>query len=240
MPTNYPLTPGELANNCWPADPQALYNEMFAKGYVQLTVQGNIIQETEPGPTDRDKIWWQIDGSGHIIGWWKYSGGLWRRPYDPTGVIYPNERRLWVGSEASLQTYDGGTVAAVTATTGPFWEVDHEFDGRSLMGPGTIPDVDPSKSLAVTEKYGTGEHTQTEDEMPAHVHTVNNGQICKGAADGNDSLTDEGTLRKPPDQGGGTLNFSTDSTGGGSSMNWVHPVYGCFVIKRTIRMWRTP
>lgn len=243
---NYPLISGSLASNCWPADPQTLYNEMFSKGFVQLSLEGSIIQETAPGTTDRDKIWWQIDGSGHVVGWWKYSGGSWRRPYDPTGVIDTFERRLYMGSEASLQTYDGGTAVAVTDTTGPFWEVDHDFDGYTFAAPGTIPGT--SDVLTVGTNFGSATGTLVAGNLPtgslgftlsAPLNlklTFHPGfAVQEAGGDSNPSYSFNGSA--PTFQN--TFTATIDDAAS-DPYPVVQPVRGIFIIRRTNRMWRTP
>jgi len=43
--------------------------------------------------------------------------------------------RWWyVGDLANVDTLDGGESGTVSATTGPFWELDTDFAGKSIIG----------------------------------------------------------------------------------------------------------
>ena len=232
MPTQYPLTAGELASNCWPPDPQTLYNEMFAKGYLSLNLSAPVISSSTPSTTDRDKVWFKIDGSGRPVGQFIFQGGKWIWPHEvPAGG---SMRQMWVGSAAALVTYDGGTAGTVSDASGPMWEIDTDFEGRSPMGVGTIPGKTLSPTtIAVGDDLGTAEHTQVEGEVGAHVHEV---QLDVQNADGGSGVT---ALSD---------NFSTNerqtdtelnqAQGDVTPMNILHPVRGVYMIKRSSRIYR--
>lgn len=96
-----------------------------------------IISFATPGINDRGKAWLKLEADGTPERIYRFAGGQWiaRHNTPPSS----DERRLWVGSEASLITYDGGAVGAVTSTTGPMWEVDHLYDNQVPIGAATIP-----------------------------------------------------------------------------------------------------
>lgn len=176
--------------------------------------------------------------------WYSFSGN-WKSP-----VNYSlSDRRLYLGSEASLATYDGGDT-----TFGAMWVVDHDFDGRVPMGPGVVPGSDPSKTLTFGEQYGAGSHTLTEAEgaVGNHKHffgktnpasddayfgyqggsstvqsysgffvTGSNGQIIS-------TQTTADLITSPAGAGGAGVVSTPFSV--------VPPVVGCFVIKWTGRV----
>lgn len=217
------------APDCWPSTPQALYNEMFAKGAAQMNqIEGVVISDSTPSAENRDKAWFKIN-AGNPVGWflWSTTYSQWLRPHD-----YPangSVRILWVGLEADLSTFDGGDAGPAGIASGPMWEVDHEFDGRSPMGPGSIPSS--SSSITVATNFGEGTHLQTMDEVATHTHAAamdginltspDSGKFCAGQNTG--VHANANTLGN---------NFSS-STMTQQRFNVVHPVRGCFIIKRT-------
>ena len=162
MPTNYPITAGTLASSCYPSDPQTLNNEMMAKAFVTLNIEGVIVQQTTPNATDQDKIWFKLDAGDLPVGWFKYQGGQWVRPHD----IAANDKRLYMftGSSAEVNTLDGGTAIVVSDTTGPFWEIESLFETRMPIGVGTLPDS--GTALSVGDQGGEEQHELTAAELP--------------------------------------------------------------------------
>lgn len=234
MPDELQLVPGTLASNCYPAAPQTLYNEMFAKGVALLGTLGKgfVVSETEPAPADRDKIWVQIDANGFVVphGLWRYGGGIWHWPHEVTTTSI--ERRFVEGDAAAVQLYDGGTAVAVGDATGPFWEIDANYAGRSPMGAGTIPDT--TTVLAVSANFGSGQHTMTLAELVSHTHVVSTPQRTR-------FKTDSGG---PPLFGdldpSAAYSLTSEATGSTTPFSMVHPVRGGNWIKRTARRFRTP
>lgn len=246
---DFRLTTPSLASDCYPADAQSFVNEIFDKTRGQLEdLEGVIISETAPGVDDQDKMWVRIDGNGRPTGQFTFIAGQWIWPHPVPASS--SSRILYVGAEnaGGIWTYDGGdgsdpSVVSPSGVVGAMWEVDHEFDGRIPMGPGAIADIDPVKTLAVGEEYGSGVHTQTSDEVAAHSHNltsdsnlVENGQI-KVATSGSGSsgllANVTGSGQAIQDLAVQTNNYS--STSGQTAMNIVPPVRGIFVIKRTAR-----
>lgn len=251
MATNYPLTPGSLASNCYPDKPQSLYNEMFAQGFVQLEIQGVVLSATEPDPDDRDKLWIELDASSNPVRHWIFANGLWRWPHEVPAAPNSHERRLWVGTEAELETYDGGSAGTVSDVSGPFWEVDHDFDQRIPIGPGTLPDS--GTVIAVGDEGGSDETTLTTDQMPEHSHLMfeeaNSATGLSGSSNAaNKSATTTTNIDDDNDYNIGTSgleeNFpatagKTSDVGGGSTHDNMPPYRGVFLIKRTERIFRT-
>src|SRR5512146_583800 len=91
--------------------------------------------------------------------WYQYDGD-WITPvnYDAS------ERRLYVGTLAALNTYDGGDTGTASDRSGPMWEEDTDFKDRLAMGVGTTL-ANPG------DTGGEAEHTLTEAEGGVGTHT---------------------------------------------------------------------
>jgi hypothetical protein len=108
-----------------------------------------LIGPNEPTVEQRAYVWVKTDSiTDEITGIFTWSPfyGIWLYPY--ASPPESSERRLWVGTELSLETFDGGESATVSATTGPFWEKDDDFDDQVLTGAGT-------PAVGVNQAFGT-------------------------------------------------------------------------------------
>jgi hypothetical protein len=109
--------------------------------YLQAVLPGTystfVKSASTPSVDDQDKPWIKINADGSLVGVYTFSSGAWVRPYPiPAG---PNGfRMLWADTLVALETYDGGSAGAVTATSGPFYEVDSDFTDRIPRGAGTV------------------------------------------------------------------------------------------------------
>lgn len=226
---------GQLASDCYPATPQAMLNEWASKSSAQWpNVVGIVKSATEPIVTDRDKLWIRVDGSGNVTGQFAYGNGQWHWPHETPAN--GSERRLWVGSEADLATYDGGAAGAIGLNMGAFWLVDHDFDGRIGMGPGAITGAVPSKTLAVNENYGEAGHMQTSQEVGQHTHEPSPKAIVASGSGSATGFLLGGSGDARPDQ----VVLANTYTAGQVAIPLIPLVRGIFVIKRSIRQFRTP
>ncbi len=101
-----------------------------------------ILSPTQPTVEQRDRVWLKQDPStGLITGiyTWLTVIGQWGRLHWQSGVVPVYERRLYVGTEASVESYDGGSSGTVSLSTGPYWTVDHDLDNRVPIGAATVP-----------------------------------------------------------------------------------------------------
>lgn len=241
MPNNavVSLTPGTLPTGYCFTTLQQLYNDFirFTTAYLPNTYNTHNYGSTTPIAEDRDKAWFRLFGDGSPDRWYVYYNGAWVAPHPVPAS--GSERRLWVGDLTSLQTYDGGSAAAVSATTGPFWEEDTNFQGRSPMGPGAIPTSNPAKTLAVGENYGEGAHLQTAQELGPHTHPFSHARV-EGSGSGDITGTDviQGDIGTGPQTGTASALTNTYATTQ-QTMPVVHPVRGIFVIKRSARTFYT-
>lgn len=231
-----PTGPGEL---------QELYDEFVAKTQWSLAVGIKFYNygDTEPTPDFRIYPWLRTI-AGEPDKWYVYVGAamgpnkwlsLHPIPAGPNGL-----RQGWVGTEDELKVFDGGEVGVTTLVSGSFWEIDHDFDGRSPMGPGVIPAANPAKVLSVAEDYGDGARLQTANETSPHSHP-----ITSAASISHDGVVDVVPSGAGADDGlliGGSGVLSDALTVGQNTytasqeaMSIIHPVRGLFKIKRTIR-----
>lgn len=225
-----PLLPGTLPPGiCYTSEQERLVG--FAENLQAILESGQTYYnygDTVPLPEFQDFPW--IRTQDMLI--YTYSGN-WITPR-PIIDQDSNTRRIYAGSLAALVNYDGGNALAPSDRSGPFWEEDVPFIGRSPMHPGLIPGSDPAKTLALDEDYGAGSHAQTLAEMAAHGH---------GPLTGNQSFWGHRT-----GGAGGTGNVgagtdsddmaTTASSGGSVAASLVHSVRGIYIIKPTSRLYR--
>lgn len=206
-------------------------------GYLPGQFTTIIDSDSEPAVADRDKLWHKtIAGapSGHIF---KFFDGVWmaRNLSEPAG----DERRIFIGTENDIWSYDGGngdnpTVTPPTDATGAMWEKDAVFDFRMPLGAGTSP------AGTIVLSGGTGgeeTHLLTVAEIPAHQHS----EFCADSSA--DAIGGAGANRRTfglaSTTDGIDSNISTSSVGGGTAHNNMPPFVGVFFIKRTARIFYT-
>lgn len=257
-----PLIPGTLAENCYPALPQTLYDEMFARGHAVVPdVEGILIQDAAPDPIYRgNKGWIPTSGGvpiypGVVFIWHAVVGHWvsrhWKGPQDPRPEIY-------IGTLAALPTFDGGDINPPGIGSGPMWEEWVPGRGRVPVGVGLIPGSSPAATilapLDTQDSLGnSGEYKHTlsgaEGAVEDHVHPIGNGDAGTG---------DIGLAYKTPavttpnynafgNTGGGPIalpvtvaNLISLKANDGNGIvsdphNTMQPYVGVYFIQRTIR-----
>lgn len=220
MSTPVNITVGSLSpGTCWPDTPQAFVDMLrtLISGSLNENFPGIYSGPTAPPAEFQDRIWHNTTNGKD----YDYVNGNWQREYDiPTGMglLMP-----WSGSDADLATYGGGSA------TDPLWEIATDYEGRFLLGAGTIPGTSPAVTTVTgatndsSGQSGEYQHSLTEEEMPPHVHhfVVLDGN---SAAGGVGSIT-SGTLNKTPQQcfAGDTENAGGISDGGTPPVYTVKP-----------------
>ena len=239
---------GTLPEGFCPTGPgalQELYDEFFERGQFSLPVNTKFFNygDTEPTADFRGYPWFRTVG-GEPDRWYVYVGAamgpnkwlsLHPIPAGPNGL-----RQGWVGTEDELKVFDGGEVAATTTLSGPFWEIDHDFDGRSPMGPGAISGANPAKTLSVGEDYGAGAQLQSAQQVPAHTHPLATDATITNA-DGSVKVVNTGAgapglligLTGPATTALSVQANAFTTTQEATPI--IHPVRGRYEIKRTLR-----
>lgn len=252
MPDNAPvvLVPGSLPEGYCLTTYQKLLNDFFnlSSGYIPGNYNFFNYGNTEPAADDRNKPWLRLNADGSRDDWYVFFTGQWLAPYRVPASS--DERRLWVGLEAVLPAYDGGEVAVVSDSTGPFWEVDHDFDARFPVGPGTF-DVDPAdpasgQSVSVGGEGGKENSVVTIGmaNLAPHQHDIG----CE-QSDDPDAASETGRFTVAD----GTMHWRNTAgvkvgktrPGGGASgaatplsFTNLPPYRGIFTIKRTARLFK--
>jgi hypothetical protein len=185
-----------------------------------------------PAAVDQDKPWFRLNSDGTPDRWYVFSSGLWLSAH----YQCPGQVIMYEGTLASIDTFDGGEVAAVTATTGPFWERVTTMDARSPIGPGTLPST---TVVNIGDDLGEEVHELTIPEMPSHRHeyATTDGQqiVVKVTSNKTDDLNRTGSYDiKAADP---MQNTGGDATGATVGHNTIHPVHAIWFIRRTSRLY---
>lgn len=101
-----------------------------------------ILSPSQPTVEQRGRLWFKQDPSTGLYQGpftWLTVIGQWGKLHWPTGTVPTYERKLYVGTEASVETFDGGSSGTISLSTGPFWQVDHTLDDKIPIGAATVP-----------------------------------------------------------------------------------------------------
>lgn len=235
---------------CYSGDPSTFAAELVNAITVNYNNQvGNYLYnvgDTEPTVDNRIYPWFRTESVDGYDGWyyWSTTHSGWIKPHDIPASS--DVRLLWVGAAVDLETYDGGSAGTVGPAAGPFWEVDTDFDARIPMGPGTTTD---GTVITVGTNAGDDTVTLSEDDIPPHYHFINIEQsstISHVATENDGYLTSSGSNEidwvgvgvLPPLKAVGKTNDNIPVSGSQTDVNIVPPVRGCFIIKRTARIYR--
>ena len=125
-----------------------------------------------PLPENRIYPWIHTD-NGRI---WIFKNGLWTTP---RSVVDPSFRWIWRPAsgtpESALWSIDGGDgqdpeVVAPDDYNGTMWLIDHDVDGRFLVGAGEMSGTD--KTIAYNEVGGKISYSLSLSNMPEHFHRL--------------------------------------------------------------------
>lgn len=190
----------------FPGTPQGLLNliseYLFING--QDDFSGINYGDTEPSADNRDRPWFETDGSGNPVGWKSWNGSAWaaipivvprgttaERPASPEdGTLYFDTTisveliyysLAWhtaSGSPGDVK-FVTGTVLADVLTANPGWS--HYTDGIGKVLAGALADGTDAET-----DVGSNVHTNTEAEMVPHAH-VQKGNYGSGGEGGADN-----------------------------------------------------
>jgi len=197
------------------------------RGYLPGAYNSFVIGNTAPAVEDQERPWIRLTADGFLDRMYYFSDGLWLAPHPiPASSLV---RVLWAGTTSELQTYDGGEAGAISATTGPFWEVSTAFSGRVPLGVGTLPIS--GTPIAVNTTGGLEKVVLAESELPSHTHPGGIGLL-------GDNNNDDSS---PPAASNGTAvagNYqypTSGATGGGLAHENMPPYVGIYFIRRSAR-----
>lgn len=231
MPT-YPVTSGTVPANLECIIANDKWQELVALLAVVLAAGSNFtVSATEPGPTERSNPWIKLNSDGTPDDLYIYAGGVWIAKHRmAVGSVI-----MYEGSLGSIDTFDGGEVGAVSATTGPFWERVTQMDARFPIGPGTLPST---LVLAVGDQDGEEDHALALTEITPHTHGV------EGSGFNDGSLQPTRRIVIDDEHLNNSNNSVTESAGGTGSPaavvahNNMPPYNAIWFIRRTARVYR--
>lgn len=119
-----------------PASAQTLIN--FVAAYLGVSglenLQGVLVGETEPGASDRDKVWVKQDaGSGRALGSYIYNGG-----WVPVPFIVPSGETEPAGAKVG-ELYFNTKLAALRLYNGTVWTTNLHHAGSTANRPAGAP-----------------------------------------------------------------------------------------------------
>lgn len=239
-----PIIAGQLpAAYCYPSSAQQLLNDFAEISHANVpdNVTGISFGPTDPGVYTRP---WFNTTTSRL--YYYSSNGKWISLYwpPPSSPI----RMLWEGTEAQLLTFDEGNAVVLGAelVTGPFWAIDHNYDARFPLGPGTLPIS--TTAVAAGDIGGLEKVPITEANQPMHRHFISLGPESGDSSYLADEPSEVGTFKV---NGAEQIRFynlaSTEvgrtREGGGvaepTPLDNMPPYRAAYVIKRTARAFYT-
>ena len=264
MPENAPiiLSMSSLPVGYCITDAQTFANDMVARmsGTLPGTYSTFVIGSSTPDTGDRDKLWIKTDPTtGLLVTPWalfRFFNGQWLARH-PVTASSDGESRIWKGTLAAIDTYDGGEVGAVGDWTGPMWERDTDFDAKFLVGVGAFA-TEPAVAEGGTG--GADQVTLTNANTGTHYHGVgnfaaNNDDLSNIKRTWTKQATDPtlaeywtvgsfstggGELPGNADLAAGSLastNNIDDGTNAATAHSNIPPYRGIYVLKRTARVY---
>lgn len=221
MPIQAQIVVGELPpGECYNSE-QARLNGFMETVQIFFPGTASVFNFGSSTPTVDNQAypWLRTTGGGYFDKIYTFVNGVWASPH-PTPANAPIAI-IYFGSLASLETYDGGSVGAVTATTGPMWEVDPRLDGRFPMG--------VSAGHPLGDEDGSETVVQTVAQMASHSHEIPS-NISLGSTGGNITGTGDNLLSFA-----GGDRIDTANTGGNDPMSVLNPMRAVFFITRSAR-----
>jgi hypothetical protein len=242
-----PLVAGSLPlAYCWPSNPQQFANDLFSISYANVAdnVTGVVYGSTNPG--SGFKLWFH-SGRGRL---YEFNDGIWRSLYPwPADPGIKQWVELTEPQIAALHNDGAGInlVAGAETITGPFWAIDHNYDGRSPMGVGAIPGTTPGKTMALGGVAGEGDHLQLVTELVQHTHKVEFSDAAPGGTYAHVNTGDahpfDGSVDEPIGLDAAGVNLANMMAMAAATPavpgNITHPVRGGYWIKRTARVYFT-
>lgn len=228
-----PVTPGTLPSGACPASYQDMLNLFSSFQSVTFPAsQGNVIVSATT-PADTSATWLQLDSLGRPVRWYSFASGAWLSLHP----CVPGFTMIWTTALPTLTTFDGSDASALSAISGPMWEVVTDLAAKFPLGAGTLPG---GTVVAIGDNGGVEENTLSVANLPAHGH-----EVWVGSSDGSTSGIREalqtvdsphaGTSAAYRTNDGTNSNYVND-TGSGTAVSNMPPYHGVSFLRRTARL----
>ena len=235
-----PVVPGQLPVGFCPNTYQDMLNGYSSVQTVTFpnTFAGVTVSASKPA--DTEQAWLQLDTIGRPTRLYYFSQGAWLSQHPSV----PGMIQIWVNALPDFTTFDGGDANALSAISGPMWQVAVDasttpITARFPIAVGTLPSL---LALAVGDKGGEENHSLTLAESAPHSHTV---PIYKDGMNIPDFVTGHGVVLGESGTRPGGLPLSTlptDTQGGTGSPavvsphNTMPPYIAVYFLQRTSRL----
>lgn len=251
MSTSIKLFPPTWQGGNCIQDIQEFVNFIFTgTGEVQGGPWDLVIQEDEPEPEDRGKVWIRLFG-GLVDRKYTYFNGQWvsRHPITPAS----EERRIFCGLAVDVVRYDGGDEGILGDASGAMWEIDPLFAARMPIGVGTLPLA--GTVIAVNDTGGADQMAIAKANLPVDKLLVNTKVVGQASvtSGGLEPVVGSGYGSEPISGAGGACDGTqsqlsdryytkgqTDEMGSGDKLTVMNPYIGVYFLKRTSRLYYTP
>lgn len=226
------IQPGQLASGFCPASYQEMLNGFSGAQTVIFPVTFTGITVSSTKPTDTTQAWLRLDTLGRPSRIYYFAQGAWLSPHP----LQPDMAIPWFDVVPSLTSYDGGDASAISAVSGPMWEVVTEMAAKFPLATGNLPIS--GISVAVGDAGGEEKHTLTSAEMPPHVHDITQNLFSDSLSRGGQTCL----AKNPQGDGTGPATLITDSTGGSGTPAAAQahqnlpPYFGMTWLRRTDRL----
>jgi hypothetical protein len=175
---------------CWPSDPNQFATDLYSLSHANVpdNTQGVVYGPTAPTPSPTVRL--HFNSTTHRLYEFQDGLGLWTAIYYP--VPFPS---LWAFTEATedqIKKWDNPTGNSATAGaesyTGPFWEIDHNYDGRFVLGAN-------GTTFLVGAAGGNATITLDVTNLPKHRHEITLGPESGDSSYLTDVTAENGTFK---------------------------------------------
>lgn len=180
---------------------------------------------SEPAPADRIWPWFRSNTDGTPDRLYYYALGKWLSKHSQP----PDHGMIYFGSEASIDTFDGGEAGAVTPTSGPFWQKVTEMNAKMPIGAGAGVQLESGTNVPVAGSGGAERVTLEPGDLPTNPFNPNATGLFAAVSSGGTFSVDT--------TGSGTTHRVVDWEGAGESHSNMPPWFGVLFLKRTQRLY---
>ena len=177
---------------CYPSNPTQLVMDAISLMYANVpdNITGVAYGPTDPGSTT--KLWY--NSTVHRLYEWSAEIGRRIALYWCEGD--PDIKMITEKTETEIANWDnpGGAASVPGAEqwTGPFWVIDHEYDGRFVVGPGALPSA---AIIAPLAEGGADKVTIGVASLPSHRHEITLGPESGDSSYLPDVTSENGTFK---------------------------------------------